>query len=145
MTGGSAPTLPFSRPARRLLALRPACSLSRHATLCHRSVSVKIVASSHRSDCFRLERPFAGWDLHPLEIAVFARHTVRSRLESVSRKSIFSPTRSDDSADSLGLRRSVLCIAVHLFTVRFQLGQLGHYVPIASTCERDTESPHILF
>ena len=29
MTGGSAPTLPFSRPAQRSLALRPACSLSR--------------------------------------------------------------------------------------------------------------------
>jgi len=28
-SGGSAPTLPFSRPARRSLALRPACSLSR--------------------------------------------------------------------------------------------------------------------
>jgi hypothetical protein len=55
-----------------------ACMLaeSPYATLCPRSVSAKFVASSHRSDCFRLERPFAGWDSHPLEIAVFARHTL---------------------------------------------------------------------
>ena len=29
-----------------------------------------------RSDCFRLERPVAGWDLHPLEVAAFARRTI---------------------------------------------------------------------
>ena len=45
------------------------------APLCHRSVSARFVTSSHRPDCFRLERPVAGWDSHPLEIAVFARHT----------------------------------------------------------------------
>src|SRR5450830_380633 len=48
---------------------------SPYATLFHRSVSAKVVTSSPRSDCFRLERPFAGWDSHPLETAVFARHT----------------------------------------------------------------------
>jgi len=29
-----------------------------------------------RSDCFRLERPVAGWDLHPLEVDALARRTV---------------------------------------------------------------------
>src|SRR5271168_4828436 len=29
----------------------------------------------HRSDCYRLERPAAGWVSHPLEIAAFARLT----------------------------------------------------------------------
>lgn len=29
-----------------------------------------------RSDCFRLERPVAGWDSHPLKVAAFARRTV---------------------------------------------------------------------
>jgi hypothetical protein len=30
----------------------------------------------HRSDCCRLERPVAGWDSHPLDVAAFARRTV---------------------------------------------------------------------
>ena len=81
MTGGSAPTLPVSRPVRRSRTVT-ACLLaaSPDATLLHRSVSARFVASSPRSDCFRLERPIAGWDSHPLEPAVFPRHTVRSRL-----------------------------------------------------------------
>ena len=29
----------------------------------------------HRSDCYRLERPVAGWDWHPLEIAAFSQRT----------------------------------------------------------------------
>jgi hypothetical protein len=28
-----------------------------------------------RSDCYRLERPLAGWELHPLKIAAFSRRT----------------------------------------------------------------------
>jgi len=34
-----------------------------------------------RSDCFRLERPVAGWDLHPLEIDAFARRTIFGHCE----------------------------------------------------------------
>ena len=30
----------------------------------------------HRSDCFRLERPVAGWDSHPLEVVAFSRRTL---------------------------------------------------------------------
>src|SRR4051812_6802408 len=29
----------------------------------------------HRSDCYRPERPVAGWDSHPLKIAAFSRRT----------------------------------------------------------------------
>ena len=29
----------------------------------------------YRSDCYRLERPVAGWELHPLRIGAFARRT----------------------------------------------------------------------
>ena len=29
-----------------------------------------------RSDCYRLEQLVAGWELHPLKIAAFARRTV---------------------------------------------------------------------
>src|SRR4051794_22459082 len=29
----------------------------------------------YRSDCYRLERQVAGWELHPLKIAAFARRT----------------------------------------------------------------------
>src|SRR5882724_9768727 len=28
-----------------------------------------------RSDCYRLERPLAGWELHPLKIYAFSRRT----------------------------------------------------------------------
>ena len=52
---------------------RAHCEPNQMQLLVHRSVSAKLVTSSHRPDCFRLERPVAGWDSHPLEIAVFAR------------------------------------------------------------------------
>jgi hypothetical protein len=81
LTGGSAPTLPVSRPAQRSLALRPARSLSRLAR-------PFFVGVFQRKSLPPLPAPtasgwsdqFAGWDSHPLETAVFARHTVRSRL-----------------------------------------------------------------
>ena len=53
---GSASASLFSRPARRSLSLPPACSLSRLATLFHRSASAQVVTSLSRSDCSRLER-----------------------------------------------------------------------------------------
>lgn len=34
----------------------------------------------HCSDCYRLERPVAGWDSHPLKTAVFARRTEQTKL-----------------------------------------------------------------
>ena len=75
ITAGSASALPFSRPARRSLALRPACSLNRP----WRPFS---------SECFRrcryLLRPLrllpagatvAGRDSHPLRNDAFPRRT----------------------------------------------------------------------
>ena len=43
----------------------------------HRSASAKVVAFFPRFDCYRLERPVAGWKFHPLKNRAFARHTVR--------------------------------------------------------------------
>ena len=90
-SGGSAPASPFSRPAQRSLALRPACSLSRLATLCHRRL--RQFRHLHcRSDCFRLERPVAGWVSHPRKTNTFTRRTellgyFRSSLRDVSTNS----------------------------------------------------------
>ena len=55
--GGSASALPFSRPAQRSLRV-VACTLAEppKAALFHRSASVRVVTSSNRSDCYRLER-----------------------------------------------------------------------------------------
>lgn len=44
-------------------------------TLFHRSTSTKVVTSFHRSDCYRLERPVVGRELHPLKTHAFARRT----------------------------------------------------------------------
>jgi hypothetical protein len=99
-SGRSAPTSPFSRPARRSLALRPANSLSRLATLCHRRLR-QFCHLHCRSDCFRLERPFAGRDLHPREYqhlsrrtekyGLAARHAHPSRPAAGPRRVLFSP------------------------------------------------------
>ena len=60
LPAGRLPHYPFSRPARRSLALRPAGSLSRLRDPSHRSASVHVVASIDRSDCYRLERQLPG-------------------------------------------------------------------------------------
>ena len=70
-TGGSASALSVSRPARRLLALRPAWSLSRPRRPFCRSASDDVVTSIIRSDCYRLERHLAGRDSHPLGMVPF--------------------------------------------------------------------------
>ena len=54
--GGSAPTLSLSGPARRSLALRPACSRSRQGDPLHRRLR-RFRYLHRRSDCYRLERP----------------------------------------------------------------------------------------
>ncbi len=75
--GGSASASSFSRPARRSLALRPACSLSRpEGGPSRRSASVHVVTSMTRSDGFRLERQLAGRASHPLGASALARRTL---------------------------------------------------------------------
>lgn len=78
-SGGSAPASPFSGPAQRSLALGPACSLSRYTTLCRRRLR-QLRYLHCRSDCFRLEQPVAGWDLHPRETNTFSRRTEKCGL-----------------------------------------------------------------
>ena len=53
--GGSAPALVFSRPAQRLLTLRPACSPSRLCDPLHRRLQ-QLRCLRCRFDCYRVER-----------------------------------------------------------------------------------------
>ena len=53
-----------------------------------------------RSDCYRLERPVAGWDSHPLKIDAFARHTRKYTLSN--------PATVELTACSAGIRRKGL-------------------------------------
>jgi hypothetical protein len=63
---GSAPTLNFSRIAQRSLALRPACSLDRHAA--HVSRRLRRLRHLHRRfDSYRLERPSCRMGIAPTD------------------------------------------------------------------------------
>ena len=64
--GGSAPTLPFSRPAQRSIQIS-ACAVAEllNATLCHRSASNYVVTSIIRSGCYQPKRQLFGWASHP--------------------------------------------------------------------------------
>jgi hypothetical protein len=64
--GGSAPTSRISRPARRSLALRPACSRSRLSDPLHRRLR-RSRCLHRRSDCYRLERPSCRAGVAPAE------------------------------------------------------------------------------
>ncbi len=59
--GGAASALIFSRPAQRSLHV-VVCTLAEppKAVLLHRSASVRVVTSSNRPDCYRLERQLPG-------------------------------------------------------------------------------------
>ena len=76
--------LPHSR-FRGLLSVHSRCGPhGRWITLgdpFHRSASNDVVTSIIRSDCYRLERQFAGRDSHPLRDGAFPRHTVRNQVE----------------------------------------------------------------
>src|SRR5512135_338373 len=78
--GGSAPTLRVSRPARRSLALRPACSRSR----LWRPFPSAASAASLPPPPLRLlpagTTRVAGRDLHPLKIRAFSRRTQKPTL-----------------------------------------------------------------
>jgi hypothetical protein len=72
--GGSAPTSRISRPARRSLRLRPACSRSRLSDPLHRRLR-RSRCLHRRSDCYRLERPSCRAGVAPLKIQAFPRRT----------------------------------------------------------------------
>ena len=62
--GGSAPALIVSRPAQRLLTLRPACSPSRLSDPLHRRLR-RLRFLHRRSDCYRVERTSSRAGLSP--------------------------------------------------------------------------------
>jgi hypothetical protein len=62
--GGSAPALVFSRPAQRLLTLRPACLPSRRCDLLHRRLQ-QLRCLRRCFDCYRVERTSSRAGLTP--------------------------------------------------------------------------------
>ncbi len=81
-TAGSAPALFFSRPARRSLALRPVGSQSHlFSDPFHRRLR-RFRFLRRRSDCYRLERPLAGWVSSPLKTRAFSRRTAKVELSA---------------------------------------------------------------
>ena len=74
LANGSAPALSVSRPARRSL-LVTACLLAKSpCDPLHRRLR-RLRCLRRRSDCYRLERPFAGRVSVPLKNDAFARRT----------------------------------------------------------------------
>ena len=68
-----------------------------------------------RSDCYRLERPVAGWDLHPLEVDAFARRTVFGHYgveDDISRLYSDPP-----HADSTGTYYGILTVPIPRLTI----------------------------
>src|SRR5450432_3026785 len=70
VTVRSAPAIVFSRPAQRSLALRPARSRSRQATL-YTEGSDSFVASAAASIATGWSEPVPGRELHPLKSSAF--------------------------------------------------------------------------
>src|SRR6266478_4136519 len=68
--GGSAPALRFSRPAQRLLTLRPACSPNRQCDLLHRRLQ-QLRCLRHCFDCYRVERTSPRAGIPPLWTTTF--------------------------------------------------------------------------
>src|SRR5438132_10547936 len=72
--GGSAPALIVSRPAQRLLTLRPACSPSRLRDPLHRRLR-RLRFLHRRSDCYRVERTSSRAGLSPAVNQRLSRRT----------------------------------------------------------------------
>ncbi len=73
-TGGSAPAFAISRPAQRLLVLRPARSLGRHCDLFHRRLQ-RLRYLHHCFDCYRVERTSSREGLPPsVDQRLFTAH-----------------------------------------------------------------------
>jgi len=74
--GGSAPALVFSRPAQRLLTLRPACSPSRLCDPLHRRLQ-QLRCLRCCFDCYRVERTSSRAGLTPaVDHRLFTTHPV---------------------------------------------------------------------
>src|ERR1700719_3330941 len=72
---GSAPALRFSRPAQRLLTLRPACSPGRLRDPLHQRLQQSRCLHCC-SDCYRVERTSSRAGLLPLWTSAFTAHTI---------------------------------------------------------------------
>src|SRR5271154_6946703 len=89
--GGSAPALVFSRPAQRLLTLRPACSPSRLCDPLHRRLQ-QLRCLRCCFDCYRVERTGSRAGLTPaVDHHLFTAHPVM-RLTLAD----YSPSTSSD-------------------------------------------------
>jgi hypothetical protein len=109
--GRSAPALRVSRSVRRSLTLWPACLLTPYGAV-SKSASVQVVTSLNRSRCFRLERPVAGRDSHPLESTRLftAHHPTRARAPGGSRLGVSRSRRiSDGLIDRSVTRKMTRC------------------------------------
>ena len=76
ISGGSAPALPVSRPARCSHHI-PACMVAKllNTALCHQSASVYIVTSVGRPGCYQPKATIVGWGSHPPGKRAFPRRT----------------------------------------------------------------------
>ena len=76
ISGGSAPALPVSRPARCSHHI-PACMVAKllNTALCHQSASVYIVTSVGRPGCYQPKATIVGWGSHPPGKRTFPRRT----------------------------------------------------------------------
>jgi len=90
----------------RSLTLRPARSPSRLSDPLHQKLR-QFRYLHCRSDCYRLERPVAGWESHPLKFNTFARRTellgycrVSLRDKDVGNDKAFMPVKMDRNSIS---------------------------------------------
>ena len=95
---------PLNRRVGFRITLFEACSAFTRVTACTLAKSPKATLYTgvlqplrylhDRSDCYRLERPLAGWESHPLKIHAFPRRTeiCGLRLEKVSLVEVHSVT-----------------------------------------------------
>ena len=81
ISGGSAPALPVSRPARCSHHI-PACMVAKllNTALCHQSASVYIVTSVDRPGCYQPKATIVGWCSHTPGKRAFPRRTEKCGL-----------------------------------------------------------------
>ena len=89
ISGGSAPALPVSRPARCSHHI-PACMVAKllNTALCHQSASVYIVTSVGRPGCYQPKATIVGWGSHPPGKRTFPRRTEKCGLTPSIRSSV---------------------------------------------------------
>ena len=92
ISGGSAPALPVSRPARCSHHI-PACMVAKllNTALCHQSASVYIVTSVGRPGCYQPKATIVGWGSHPPGKRTFPRRTEKSGLAPYRRSAQVGP------------------------------------------------------